>query len=218
MTAGVATFCSWSGGKDSALALHHAVLAGAEPRLLVTMLTEGGERSRSHGLRRTLLERQAAAVGVPIRFAATTWDSYERVFTETIDAAVGEGVTNGVFGDIDPGPRPCWADAVADRTGATTWLPLWRRPRRALMDELLGAGFRVVIVAVREGRLPKSLLGDVLDTDLVERVARYGADLAGEDGGYHTLVIDGPIFAEPLPVSFGDIVLRDGVWFIDVSE
>ena len=68
----VPTYCSWSGGKDSALALHHALGEGAEPGLLVTMLTEGGERSRSHGLRRELLEAQAASIGVPIAFAAAT--------------------------------------------------------------------------------------------------------------------------------------------------
>src|SRR5262249_9673109 len=81
-------FCSWSGGKDSALALHRAVAAGAEPRFLVSMLTEGGERSRSHGLRRELLQAQAEAVGVPIRFGAATWSGYRDEFVRV----VGEGV------------------------------------------------------------------------------------------------------------------------------
>lgn len=70
--AGASVVCSWSGGKDSALALHEAVLAGAKPRLLATMMTETGTRSRSHGLERCVLEAQPVAVGIPIRFASAT--------------------------------------------------------------------------------------------------------------------------------------------------
>ncbi len=62
-------FCSWSGGKDSALALHESIVAGADPRVLITMMTERGMRSRSHGLHRVVLERQAAAIGIPIQLS-----------------------------------------------------------------------------------------------------------------------------------------------------
>src|SRR5262245_17562007 len=102
-------FCSWSGGKDSALALHEAMLAGAEPRFLVSMLTEGGRRSRSHGLARELLVAQAAAIGVPIRFGCATWDGYRDEFVRVVKAEVAAtGVRAGVFGDIDMDDHRRW--------------------------------------------------------------------------------------------------------------
>jgi diphthine-ammonia ligase len=77
-------FCSWSGGKDSALALYESLVAGAEPRFLVSMLTEAGRRSRSHGLSRGLLEAQAAAIEVPIRFGSATWSGYREAGNATV--------------------------------------------------------------------------------------------------------------------------------------
>src|SRR6478672_284614 len=93
--------CSWSGGKDSCLALHRSLVAGAGLSGLLTMFTEDGERSRSHGLPRAVLEAQAAAIGVPLFFASATWDEYETAFVELLRAAKERGATTAVFGDID---------------------------------------------------------------------------------------------------------------------
>ena len=99
---GEPVFCSWSGGKDSAFALHLAVRAGAQPRLLLSMMVEGGERSRSHGLSRALLTAQAAALGLPIRFGAASWAGYEAEFSRLLVEEAGRAeATAGVFGDID---------------------------------------------------------------------------------------------------------------------
>lgn len=213
----VPAYCSWSGGKDSALALHHAPAQGAEPRLLVTMLTEGGERSRSHGLRRELLEAQAAAIGVPIAFAATTWDGYEEALRAELGAAARQGLGTGIFGDIDTEPHREWVEAVATSVGTEARLPLWQRSREALMRELLDLGFRAVVVAVRDGTLPPSLLGKVVDEEMLGEFAAAGVDLAGENGEFHTFVVDGPIFSHPVEVEAGERSLRDGVWFVDLA-
>ena len=216
-TAGAPVFCSWSGGKDSALALHRAVTAGAEPRFLVSMLTEGGERSRSHGLRRELLEAQAAAVGAPIHFGAASWEGYRDEFVRV----VGEGVAGtdaqvGVFGDIDGDEHREWEEGVCEEVGAQASLPLWQAERRALLDELLAAGFETVIVAVRDGVLPPSLLGRTLDAAAIAEIEANGADACGENGEFHTCVVDGPIFTDRLAVEPGEVVLRDSVWFLDL--
>src|SRR5260370_37545961 len=89
-------FCSWSGGKDSVFALYTILLRGGQPRPLITMLTEAGERSRSHGLRRSVLEAQASAIGVPILFRATTWADYEESFIEPLNVGVVMGILDGV--------------------------------------------------------------------------------------------------------------------------
>jgi diphthine-ammonia ligase len=215
--AGAQVYCSWSGGKDSALALHEAVGAGAEPRFLVSMLTEGGERSRSHGLPRGLLAAQAAAIGVPIRFGAATWAGYRKEFVRV----VGEGIAAtdaraGVFGDIDTDEHRDWEEGVCAEVGTEAVLPLWRRDRRAVTDQLLASGFEAVIVAVRDGVLPPSLLGRTLDQAVLAKIEAAGADACGENGEFHTFVVDGPIFRGAVDVELGQVSLRDGVWFVDL--
>ncbi|HEV7616292.1 MAG TPA: diphthine--ammonia ligase [Solirubrobacterales bacterium] len=213
---GVPVFCSWSGGKDSALALHEAAVAGAVPRALVTMMIEGGTRSRSHGLSRELLEAQAEALGLPIRFGAASWDDYEDEMASVIAATAAEfGVTAGVFGDIDIDSHRLWVEAVCKRAGTAASLPLWQRDRRRLMDDLLEAGFEAVVVAVRDGVLPADLLGRQLDAVAVEEIVLTGADAAGENGEYHSVVVDGPMFRQRLTLEIGEHSLRSGVWFAD---
>jgi uncharacterized protein (TIGR00290 family) len=215
---GEPVFCSWSGGKDSAFALHAAARAGAEPRLLLSMMVEGGGRSRSHGLAREVLSAQATALGLPIRFGAASWDGYEAEFSRLLAAETGgAGTAVGVFGDIDLQEHRDWVERVCDRAGVGACLPLWQRDRRAFMAELLEAGFEAVIVAVRDGVLPAELLGRTIDAELVAVIEREGADAAGENGEYHSLVVAGPLFERRLEVELGERLLRDGVWFVDVA-
>jgi diphthine-ammonia ligase len=181
------------------------------------MLTEGGERSRSHGLRRELLEAQAAALGVPIAFAATTWDGYEEALRGQLGEAAGRGLRTGIFGDIDIEAHREWVESIAGSVGTEAWLPLWQRSREGLMHELLDLGFRAVIVAVREGVLPPGLLGETIDAPMLDRFAAAGVDLAGENGEFHTFVVDGPPFSHPVEVDAGEASLRDGVWFVDLA-
>jgi diphthine-ammonia ligase len=219
MDDGEPVYSSWSGGKDSAYALHQAIQAGAKPGLLITMLTEGGTRSRSHGLSRELLLAQAGALGVPIHFEATSWDGYEEAFVHAVSVAAGRGLRTGVFGDIDIQPHREWVERVAGLGGTRAYLPLWQSDRAELMHKVLRAGFKPMLVAVREGKLPPELLGEVIDEAMLTRFEEYGVDLAGENGEYHSVVVDGPIFAKPLGVAPGPegVSLRDGVWFLDLT-
>ncbi|MBN8868214.1 MAG: diphthine--ammonia ligase [Solirubrobacterales bacterium] len=212
-----AAFCSWSGGKDSALALHEAIGLGVRPELLVTMMIEDGSRSRSHGLRRSVLEAQAEAMGLAIRFEAASWDGYERGFTNLIEGARKEGLGTGVFGDIDIEAHREWVEQVCGLAGVSARLPLWQLDRAEVMERVLEAGFAAMIVAVRDGVLPVELLGRVIDEDVLGELAAAGADLAGENGEYHSIVVDGPVFERPLDLTPGERVLRDGVWFLDLD-
>jgi diphthine-ammonia ligase len=181
------------------------------------MLTEGGERSRSHGLRRDLLVAQAASLSVPIAFAAATWAGYEEALREELVAAARRGLRTGIFGDIDIPRHREWVESVAASAETEAWLPLWQRDRRSLMQELLDFGFRAVIVAVKDGVLPPSLLGETIDEGLLRDFEEAGVDLAGENGEFHTFVTDGPSFSHPIGVEAGDASLRDGVWFVDLT-
>lgn len=208
--------CSWSGGKDSALALDLAVEAGARPQALLAMLTEDGERSRSHGLPPSVLRSQAAAVGVPLVTRAASWADYTAAFVREL-AAAGAGATECVFGDIDIEDHRRWCERACRDAGLVARHPLWRRPRRELLDELLARGWRATVVAVRADVLDPSLLGRVLDEDLIDELEAAGVDACGEQGEYHTLVTDGPLFEVAVPIVARGKVLRDGCWYLDVD-
>ena len=210
-------FCSWSGGKDSCLALHRAVRSGCEPIALLTMLVEDGKRSRSHGLSVEALEAQAAAVGVPLVTKATSWDAYESRFIEALGELSRDGATVGVFGDIDVEQHLEWVTRVCSKAGIEAQEPLWGSSRRDLLEEFLSAGFVARIVSVKDGVLEPSYLGRPIDADLVSEFERRGIDPSGENGEYHTVVVSGPMFASALRFDEGDRYMRDGYWFLDVS-
>lgn len=208
---------SFSGGKDSTLALWRSVQAGAVPKALVNVLTEGGERSRSHGLHKSLLLAQAKAMGLPMVFKSATWADYENRFTEALEELAYLGIKDMVFGDIDLEDHRLWEEKVCAKAGLTCYLPLYQQNRVALTQELIAAGFKAVLVAVKAERLSADFLGRVLDGNLVQELAALGVDPCGEEGEYHSLVTDGPLFAHPLVVSPGEKVLREGYWFLDLK-
>ncbi|MEZ5101330.1 MAG: adenosine nucleotide hydrolase [Thermoleophilia bacterium] len=208
---------SWSGGKDATLALHRATRAGAVPRALVTMLVEGGERSRSHGLRRAVLEAQAAALDLPLVARATSWGGYEAAFVDALGECASLGIADAVYGDLDVDEHRAWVERVSARAGLRAHLPLWRADRAAVVAEVERVGIDARVVAVRDGVLPRDLLGRRVDAALAAEVVALGADACGEAGEYHTVVADAPGFARPVPLVPGEAVLRDGVWFLDVE-
>ena len=210
-------FCSWSGGKDSCLALYHALQEGGRPRFLLTMLTEGGERSRSHGLHITIIEKQAEALGIPLITRSATWNDYEREFISALRELKKDGIEMGVFGDIDMDDHRKWVERVCSSVALQSHLPLWKKARRDLLEELLEAGFTATIVAVQDGVLDKQFLGKILNESVIEEIGREGIDASGEGGEYHTVVTAGPIFSKPIHLEIGKQVLRDGYWFLDVS-
>ncbi|HJV89410.1 MAG TPA: diphthine--ammonia ligase [Holophagaceae bacterium] len=207
--------CSWSGGKDSALAFHRAVQAGLRPVALLTMFKEDGERSRSHGLRPEVLAAQAEALGLPLIQGHATWEGYEQVFIAKLLEARALGAEVAVFGDIDLQAHLEWEEKVCAEAGLIPHLPLWLEPRRKLVGELLGAGFQARLVAVRAGRLPMEFLGRTLDSALVEEIEAHGCDACGEEGEYHSAVVAGPGFTSPLQLIPGDITKVQDVWGLD---
>jgi diphthine-ammonia ligase len=211
--AGRKFFCSWSGGKDSALALRRAILAGGKPAGLVTMLNEGGRVSRSHGLPRSLLTAQAERMGIPIRFRSAAWESYEGEFLEALRAFRAEGIDAGVFGDIDLADHRDWCRRVCADAGLEALHPLWKRPRRELLEEFIAAGFRATIVVVHADRLGREWIGRPIDLDTVAALEKTGVDPSGEAGEYHTVVTGGPGFRDTISLPAPAPILHAGYWF-----
>lgn len=214
---GLSVACSWSGGKDSCLALDRMVRGGAQPVCLLTMFTEDGNRSRSHGLSRAVLEAQAAAIGLPLLSRSATWDEYEAAMVDLLAEAKSLGVEAAVFGDIDIPRHRAWEEQVCQRAGIKAILPLWQEDRLTILREWWDRGFEARIVVARAGLVDRSYLGRVLDQQVADELTAAGVDACGENGEFHTLVTAGPLFRQPLEIELGEQVLRSGCWFQDVE-
>lgn len=209
--------CSWSGGKDSCLALHRMLGGGGHLACLVTMFTEDGQRSRSHGLPREVLEAQASAIGVPFLAASATWDHYEVAFIELLSQAKSFGADTAVFGDIDIPRHREWEENVCRTAGLGAALPLWQQDRLSLLDDFWAAGFEARIVVAREGLVDRRFLGRILDRPTAEELAAIGVDPCGENGEFHTVVTGGPLFRNPIALELRGQVFKSDCWFQDVA-
>lgn len=195
---------SWSGGKDSALAYYHAVLEGNVPVALLTMFEEDGSKSRSHGLPLEVLEAQAERMGLPLEIGKADWNGYEKEFIDRLKNFKREGIDMGVYGDIDLEDHRAWVQKVSAEAGIGVSHPLWGRPRRELLEELIAEGFKAVITVVDTARMDAKFLGREFTHELIEELETLDIDACGEEGEFHTVIIDGPIFVEPIPLVFGD--------------
>jgi uncharacterized protein (TIGR00290 family) len=215
---GQRSLVSWSGGKDSCLALHRAIKAGAHVEVMVNMLLENGRRSHSHGLRTAVIQEQARALGLCLEGVATSWDEYEKDFCEILLRLKHEGFEAAIFGDIDLQAHLDWERMVCNRTGLIPALPLWRGDRMALIQEFIETGFEARIVAVKADCLAPEYLGRVLSMELAHQFEKQGLDVCGENGEFHTVVTNGPCFQYPLEITFQHRVLKDGYWFLDLKS
>ncbi len=194
----MSAFFSWSGGKDSMLALHRALAAGVRVEVLLAMFDEGGERSRSHAIPPKLMQAQADALGIELAIGRAGWADYEAAFTARLREFAVRGITHGLFGDIDLQPHRDWEEKVCAAAGLRAELPLWQEPRRALVDELLALGYRARVVCVDARFLDASFCGREFDAAFLADLPG-GVDACGENGEFHTFVFDGPRFARPVP-------------------
>ncbi|HYD96746.1 MAG TPA: diphthine--ammonia ligase [Noviherbaspirillum sp.] len=188
---------SWSGGKDSCLALWRARRAGVPVRRLITALDEDGGSSRSHGVPPELINAQAEALGLEMRFYRTSWQNYEERFIDTLRQAHADGIRAAVFGDIDLVPHREWEEKVCAKAGVLPQLPLWGEPRRKLVDEFLSLGFKALVVCVNGKHLGAEFCGREFDESFIADLPP-AVDACGENGEFHTFVYDGPGFSSPV--------------------
>ncbi|MBN2302688.1 MAG: diphthine--ammonia ligase [Lentisphaerae bacterium] len=210
-------FCSWSGGKDSCLALYHAMQQGGRPQCLLTIMTEDGMRSRSHGLPKSLLEEQARSLGVPIVFRSASWAEYETVFVSALRELKQDGINTGVFGDIDIDSHREWVVRVCAIVDITPFHPLWKRDRCELLEEFIALGFKAVIVVVKGDKLDRGFLGRSISIETIRDLKNAGVDASGELGEYHTVLTDGPIFSSRIMVRTKRQVRHEEYWFQEVA-
>lgn len=205
---------SWSGGKDSCYAMMQAKAAGYQPVVLLNMMNENGQISRSHGLPHAILMEQASMLEMVVVTIPATWESYEERFIAVLQQLVEiYEVKAAVFGDIDLQPHRDWEEKVCAAAGIEAVLPLWQQPRHKLVMEMLQSGIKTMIVSCNT-HLGPDFLGRMLDEDLVKELEAKGVDVCGENGEFHTLVLDCPLFKHPVSVGAYTKVQHGDYWFL----
>ncbi|MGC4104600.1 Dph6-related ATP pyrophosphatase [Ferruginibacter sp.] len=209
--------CSWSGGKDSCFALMQAIQQGYSPAVLLNVLNEAGKISRSHGIPAAILQLQAKAAGLPIELIASSWNDYEMNFTGALKRLKEEcDLSHAVFGDIDLQPHRDWEEKVCSNAGLIAVLPLWQQDRKQLVMQMLDAGIKTIIVSCNEIMGP-DFLGRLIDEQCVADLEKLGVDVCGENGEFHTLVINCPLFSNPIKVNVTENILHEKYWFTQLE-
>jgi len=212
-------FC-WSGGKDSAMALHKLrQRKDLDVTVLLTTVTEGYERISMHGVRRELLERQAASIGLPLHEVRIPPQCvnpiYEARMEEALRLHYDQGVRTVAFGDIFLEDLRAYREKNLARVGMTALFPIWKRDTRELIREFHAARFRSIAVCVDPKVLDRSFAGRELE-EAFFRDLPPAVDPCGENGEFHTFVFDGPIFTTPILVRTGEVVERESFVYCDL--
>jgi uncharacterized protein (TIGR00290 family) len=211
---------SWSGGKDSCLALYetqtrkeYSVVA------LLTTVTRDYDRISMHGVRRLLLERQAASLGLPLHEVVISKSAsnheYENELVRAISTYRESGIDSIVFGDLFLEDIKKYRDQFLARHKLKGLYPVWQRDTTEFIQEFIRLGFKAVVTCTDSRLLDPAFAGRLIDAQFLSDLPS-GVDPCGENGEFHTFVFDGPNFKEPVRFSVGEKVQRDGFWFCDL--
>ena len=210
----------WSGGKDSALALHSLLKQGGlRPAALLTTVTEGYDRISMHGVRRELLQLQAESLRLPLHEAFIPPQCVNSIYEARMEAALrqylGKGIRHVAFGDIFLEDLRIYREKNLARLEMQAVFPLWKRDTRELIREFHASGFRAVAVCIDPKVLDRSFAGRELDASFFADLPP-NVDPCGENGEFHTFVFDGPIFSRRIEFTAGEVVERDSFVFCDL--
>jgi uncharacterized protein (TIGR00290 family) len=214
---------SWSGGKDSAMALYE--LRRAQTYEVVALLTSVADEYRRishHGVREALLEEQADAIGVPLEKVylpsgaghPCTNEIYEQIMGDVMARFKAQGIETVAFGDLFLEDLRAYRERNLAKANMHGLFPLWKRETTQLAREVISLGFKSYLTCV-EGKVGPGFVGRPYDEGLLSALPA-GTDPCGEYGEFHTFVYDGPIFRRPVAVSVGEIVMRDGRHYADL--
>ena len=214
---------SWSGGKDSSLALHELRASDAyQVAALLTTVTEDYDRISMHGVRRTLLDQQAESLGLPLIEVliskTATNDEYGDKMREVLTKCVGDGIYQVAFGDIFLDDLKKYREENLSLVGMKGIFPVWKRDTTELARTFIALGFKAVVTCVDTEALDKSFAGRLYDESFLSDLPA-GIDPCGENGEFHSFAYDGPIFKSAIPHTLGEIVLRENRFcYCDVIE
>lgn len=215
--------CCWSGGKDSCYAYWKAIAQGHDVRYLVNFVSPAGfGRNAFHGVKQEIVHLQSEATKVPMIQRETTWEGYEQAFREVMNELRERGIKGLVTGDIDMMEHRTWTENMCGEFGLKAMMPLWKLDRKEIMTGFIEDGFESIVVCLKADILDERWLGRRIDKKFMSDMQKYqqshDIDICGENGEYHTFVIDGPAFKKRISINPGEKVLSEGYWFQDIIK
>ena len=206
---------SWSGGKDGCLALYRALGKGYKISHLVNFISKKFHRVSFHGTEAKLIQLQSQAIGIPLIQKETTWDGYEQEFKEAVQNLLSAGVEGMVFGDVYLQEHKDWVERVCSELGIRAIEPLWGESTEEILSSFLDNGFQAVIVSAKSELIDADWIGQKVDRAFWDYLKRKNIDFCGENGEYHTLVTDGPIFKRRIQLIETRTIIREDHWLLD---
>jgi len=205
-------FFNWSGGKDSALALYKAMLLNEyNIQCLLTNINSVHGRVSMHGVRRSLMEAQAASIGLPLFTVELpeepSMQEYEMMMLDKINTLKASGCNTAIFGDIFLEDLKIYREQKLKEAGIECIFPLWKINTTELIKEFMSLGFKAIVVCVNETYLDKRFCGRLIDASFINDLPS-NVDVCGENGEFHSFVFEGPIFKQPVKFKKSEIVYK----------
>ncbi|MFK2826087.1 diphthine--ammonia ligase [Bacillus sp. B190/17] len=203
---------SWSGGKDSCMALTKLVHAGHEVVSLLTTVPKESDRTFAHGEKIEMIEQQSKSLAIPVHFVHCPLEQYTETFIkDLIQLKEQLSLDSVAFGDIYLDGHREWGENVAAAAGLEAIFPLWRRQEEslALLTSFVQSGYKAAVIRIRQDIFDDSWLGKELDHDFLASIQEHPVCPLGENGEYHTFVYDGPLFQSSIPFTRGSIIAQE---------
>jgi diphthine-ammonia ligase len=214
---------SWSGGKDSCLACYKAIQNGYQVRYLLNFISKEYRRCCFHGIEADLLNLQAELIGIPLiqKEVSADMEKYETEFKAAVSEIKTKGIQGMVFGDVYLEEHWDWVERVCKDLEVVPIEPLWNHSPLKVVEEFIDLDFKAIVVSCKADIFGKDFIGRYLDKDLLQELKMRNICPCGENGEFHTFVIDGPMFKRRIEILESEPVLKEGFWthwFLDIRR
>jgi uncharacterized protein (TIGR00290 family) len=184
----------------------------------VNFISQEFKRVSFHGTEARLIQLQSQAIGIPLLQKETTPDGYEPEFKAAVRSLLPNGIKGMVFGDIYLDEHKNWVERVCGELGIESIEPLWNKDTEKVLTGFIDVGFEAVIVSARAELIDEEWIGRRVDGNFMRYLKAKDIDLCGENGEYHTLVVNGPFFKRKIEIIESRTISRDNYWFLDTVK
>lgn len=221
--ANLEVIASWSGGKDSCLACYKAMKNGYKVKYLLNFISKKYKRGCFHGIESKLMNLQAQSIEIPLiqKEVSPDMGKYEEEFKEAVSHLKKGGIRGMVFGDVYLIDHKNWVERVCKDLKLKMIEPLWQKSPEKIIEEFIHLGFKAVVVSAKAKLFDKDFIGREVNEQFLEELKKRKICPCGENGEFHTFVIDGPIFKKRIEITKSRPVFKKGFWphwFLDIQK